>query len=97
MASQWRIMGVLGSAVEMATASSPIHFTDCWKAPVLFIHGDADYTVSFRQTLLLQEALHQKNVDLQTLVLPGEVHEFLLFRSWLEAYQAAAEFFRKEL
>jgi dipeptidyl aminopeptidase/acylaminoacyl peptidase len=33
----------------------------------------------------------------ETMVLPDEVHSFLLYRSWLSVFQATAEFFDRHL
>ena len=67
------------------------------RSPVLVIHGDDDRNVAFRETVLLVEALRSRNVHIEQLVFPDEVHGFLLHRSWLEAYRASANFFLRML
>ena len=50
---------------------------DTWKSPVLLIHGDDDRNVSFIESINLITALRKRNVDVEQLVFPDEVHDFL--------------------
>ncbi|HMF74506.1 MAG TPA: prolyl oligopeptidase family serine peptidase [Bryobacteraceae bacterium] len=84
-------------ALRVAFESSPMASVDTWKSPVLLIHGDDDRNVSFSQSVVLVEALRQRHVEFEQLILPNEIHEFLLHRSWVTAYQAAADFFARKL
>ncbi len=77
--------------------SSPVAFVDTWQSPVLFIHGDDDRNVGFSQTVDLIARLRAKGVHLEQLVFPDEVHDFLLHRHWVEAYQAASEFLDRQI
>ena len=67
-----------------ARASSPIASIDHWRSPVLFIHGDNDPEVAYAQTPILAEALRARNVPVQELIFPDELHGFLLHRDWLK-------------
>ena len=60
---------------------------------MLFIHGDDDRNVIFTQTVDLIARLRAKNVEIEQLIFPDEVHDFLLHRDWLAAYHAASDFF----
>jgi dipeptidyl aminopeptidase/acylaminoacyl peptidase len=88
-----------------ALQSSPLGNLSAWKSPILLIHGDNDPSVAYAQTPLLAEALRARNtqlpkaqqVDVEELIFPDEVHEFLLHRDWLAAYTAAAAFFERTL
>jgi dipeptidyl aminopeptidase/acylaminoacyl peptidase len=82
---------------KTAAASSPLAFVDTWRSPVLLIQGDDDRNVKFNQTVLLADALRQRKVPVEELIFPDEVHEFLLWRHWLEAYETADRFFAKYL
>jgi dipeptidyl aminopeptidase/acylaminoacyl peptidase len=82
---------------RLAFQSSPIAYVDTWKSPVLLIQGDDDRNVAFNETIHLAEELRKRNVDIELLVFPDEVHDFLLHRSWLAAYKATAEFFERKL
>ena len=80
-----------------AWLSSPVSSLDSWTSPVLLIHGDDDRNVLFQQTTDLAQRLRERNVTVETLVFPDEVHSFLLHRNWLKAYQQAAAFFNRFL
>lgn len=78
---------------RLAYQSSPLARVDDWRSPVLLVQGDNDDEVPFLQTVQLAAALRQRNVDVQELIFPDEVHDFLLHRDWMAAYSATAEFF----
>jgi dipeptidyl aminopeptidase/acylaminoacyl peptidase len=86
-------------AAFMRTAfeSSPLAHMSTWRSPVLLIQGDDDRTVAFAQTVRLVEALRDRNIDYEQLILPNEIHDFLLWRDWLTAYRATADFFNRKL
>ncbi len=83
--------------IKMAKESSPITSVEKWRSPVLFIHGDDDRNVDFTQTVDLIARLRKRNVELEQLIFPDEIHDFLMHRSWLAAYHAAADFFDRHL
>jgi dipeptidyl aminopeptidase/acylaminoacyl peptidase len=60
---------------------------------VLLIHGDDDRNVMFSETVELAEELRKRDVLVETLVFPDEVHGFLRHESWVRAYEAAIDFF----
>jgi dipeptidyl aminopeptidase/acylaminoacyl peptidase len=82
---------------RLAAASSPMAFLDGWRSPVLLIHGDDDRNVPFGESVELVEQLRARNVNVEQVVFPDEVHGFLLYRSWMRAYTAAAEFLDRHL
>jgi dipeptidyl aminopeptidase/acylaminoacyl peptidase len=82
---------------QTAFTSSPMNYLDGWRSPVLLIHGDDDRNVKFNQTVVLADALRQRKVTVEELIFPDEIHEFLLYRHWQEAYEAADRFFEKYL
>jgi dipeptidyl aminopeptidase/acylaminoacyl peptidase len=81
---------------RLAFNSSPMASVKDWRSPVLLIHGDDDRNVNFRQTVELVEALRGR-VHLEQLIFPDEIHDFLLWAHWLEAYRASARFFDAQL
>ena len=89
--SDWR------SAAKTAYDSSPISAVATWKSPVLLIHGDDDRVVDFRQTIDLERRLLERGVKVETLVLPDDVHDALLWKNWNAAIAAMAEFFERAL
>lgn len=78
---------------RLAFQSSPMATLDGWTSPVLLISGDDDRNVAFVETVRLAEELRARDVEIEQLVFPDEVHGFLLHRSWLAAYRATADFF----
>jgi dipeptidyl aminopeptidase/acylaminoacyl peptidase len=83
---------------RMAYDSSPVAGAAFWSSPVLFIHGDDDRNVDFVQTTdLIQRLCKYGKAHIETLIFPDEVHGFLLHKSWIEAYSAAADFFDRFL
>ena len=84
-------------AAKLAFDSSPMASVKTWKSPVLLIHGDDDRNVPFTETIRLVEALRQQHVDFEQLIFPNEIHDFLLHRDWVTAYEATAEFFGRKL
>jgi dipeptidyl aminopeptidase/acylaminoacyl peptidase len=80
-----------------AYAASPLSTVDGWKSPVLLIHGDDDRNVSFIESINLIVELRKRKVEVEQLVFPDEVHDFLRHQHWVKAYQAAADFFNRKL
>ena len=87
----------LRQALKVAFESSPIAAVPTWKSPVLLIHGDDDRTVDFHQTVDLERRLLAKGVNVESLVLPDDVHDSLLWRNWRTAISAMSQFFERTL
>jgi len=77
--------------------SSPIADLESWSSPVLLIHGDDDRNVPFSETKWLVEAFDAKEIDYELLVFPDDVHSFLLYSNWIQAFEATADFFDRKL
>jgi dipeptidyl aminopeptidase/acylaminoacyl peptidase len=84
-------------AARIAFESSPMAYVDTWRSPVLLIHGDDDRNVEFSQTIMLAEALRKRGLPFEQLIFPNEIHDFLLHRDWVAAYEATARFFKRKL
>ncbi len=84
-------------AARLAFESSPLATVDTWRSPVLLIHGDDDRNVPFLETVELVEKLRERDVEVELLVFPDEVHGFLTHDHWLEAFRRASEFFERHL
>lgn len=82
---------------KKAFESSPVNFVKTWKSPVLLIHGDDDRNVPFSETVSIAESLREQGVYFEQLIFPDEVHSFLLYKNWMSAYKASADFFKKHL
>jgi dipeptidyl aminopeptidase/acylaminoacyl peptidase len=85
------------AAVKLAWDSSPDAYVSTWKSPVLLIHGDDDRNVPFSQTVDLVQRLRAQHVPFEQLIIPDEIHGFLMWKSWMRAYAATAEFFDRAL
>ncbi|HEY7292531.1 MAG TPA: prolyl oligopeptidase family serine peptidase [Vicinamibacterales bacterium] len=77
--------------------ASPLASVDTWRSPVLLVHGDDDRNVSFIQSINLVAALRKRHVEVEQLVLPDEVHDFLRNSSWVRAYKTSADFLQRRL
>jgi len=82
---------------RVAFESSPMAFLKTWRSPVLLIQGDDDRDVQFNQTVMLADALRRQGVEMEELILPDEIHDFLLWRSWVRTYEATVEFLGRHL
>ena len=61
------------------------------------VHGDDDRNVNFQQTTDLVEKLRDKNVTVELLILPDEIHGFLRYDSWKRVFESAKDFFDRKL
>ena len=82
---------------RLAFQSSPMATISGWRSPVLVVHGDDDRNVSFVETVRLVEALRERNVDVEQLVFPDEIHGFLRHSSWVRAFKASSDFLDRKL
>jgi dipeptidyl aminopeptidase/acylaminoacyl peptidase len=87
----------LAEAKKLAFQSSPISSISNWRSPVLLIHGDDDRNVPFNQTTDLVQRLRAQKVPFETVIFPDDIHDFLLWRHWVQAYAATADFFDRLL
>lgn len=85
------------AAIKLAWDSSPDASVDTWKSPVLLIHGDDDRNVPFTQTVDLAQRLRAHHVPFEEMILPDEIHGFLMYQSWIRTYGATADFFDRTL
>jgi len=85
------------AALKLAFQSSPNAAITSWRSPVLLIQGDDDRNVDFSQTVDLLQRLRQQKVHVEELVFPDEVHGFLMWKTWLQAYGATDDFFGRQL
>lgn len=79
-------------ASQIALESSPIHYVDNWRSPVLIIHADDDQNVAFTQSIDLYNRLKERNVEVETLVFPDDNHHWMVFKNLVKVKEATAEF-----
>jgi dipeptidyl aminopeptidase/acylaminoacyl peptidase len=82
---------------SLSLASSPLSSIKRWRSPVLVIQADDDRNVPFDQTVLLTKALREQKVPHELIVIPNEIHDLLLHRSWLAYFHAQSDFLDKYL
>ena len=83
--------------LEAAWVSSPVSAVPTWTSPVLLVHGDDDRNVQFEQTVDLLNRLRTKGVDVEELVIPDDIHDFLLFGNWVKVGRATGDYFERKL
>ena len=92
--------GAGGASDEMrkvAYEASPVASIDKWTSPVLLIQADDDRDVPFAQTVNLVHLLREHHIAYEQIVLPDEVHDSLLWRTWVRVFQATGDFFDRTL
>jgi dipeptidyl aminopeptidase/acylaminoacyl peptidase len=82
---------------NIASQSSPLSSIKDWKSPVLVIQADDDHNVPFDQSVQLMRGLRAQHVTSDLIVIPDEIHDLLMFRSWLTYFHAQSEFMDKYL
>jgi dipeptidyl aminopeptidase/acylaminoacyl peptidase len=85
----------LREAARVAYQSSPVSSVKTWKSPVLLIHADDDRNVEFHQTVDLKQRLVEQGVTVDELVIPDDIHDFLLWRTWIKVTSATGEYFER--
>ncbi len=83
-------------AIKLAFDSSPVATIAQWKSPVLLMHGDDDRNVPFQQTTDLVQRLKEQHVPFEEIIFPDEIHDFLLWKTWVRGYKATADFFNRK-
>jgi dipeptidyl aminopeptidase/acylaminoacyl peptidase len=86
----------LQQVARITYESSPISSVATWKSPVLLIHADDDRNVEFHQTVDLKERLLAKGVHVEEVVIPDDIHDFLLWQSWRTVTTATGAFFERQ-
>ncbi|MFL5613100.1 MAG: S9 family peptidase [Gemmatimonadaceae bacterium] len=89
--------GAQSASDSVAWKSSPLSSVKRWRSPVLVIQADDDHNVPFDQTVLLTKALREQKVPYELIVIPNEIHDLLLHRSWLAYFHAQSDFLDKHL
>ncbi len=83
-------------ADKLAFSSSPNASVSTWKSPVLLVQGDDDRNVPFEQTVDLAQRLRDNHVPFEQLVFPDEIHDFLLFKTWMRGLRSDGGLFRSK-
>lgn len=101
LAAAWEGDGIteqdLQHQARVAYESSPISAIKTWKSPVLLIQADDDRNVDFHQTVDLKQRLVAQGVDVDELVIPDDIHDFLRWRTWRTVAGAASTYLERKL
>ncbi|MDT9600476.1 S9 family peptidase [Sphingosinicella rhizophila] len=89
--------GVSEDDRALARKSSPIGAIDGWRSPVLLFSGDEDMNVDVRETVDLAQKLKARNVDVRTVLIPGEGHGFARNQTYRRLWQEQQRFFEEKL
>jgi dipeptidyl aminopeptidase/acylaminoacyl peptidase len=89
--------GVDEADKDQAKAASPIGAIKGWRSPVLLVSGDQDMNVDVVETVDLAQQLREQGVDVRTLILPGEAHDFIRHSAWKRVYAALDSFLTEKL
>jgi acetyl esterase/lipase len=71
-ATNW--LGNKAKDSSFATSVSPIHYITKNSPPVFIVHGDADPTVPYQQSVALHKKLVEANVKTEFITVPGGLH-----------------------
>lgn len=91
------LWGLRPDELKLAGESSPAGHLDGWRSPVLVVHGDDDRAVKFAQGTDLVARLREREVDVETLVIPDEEHFFLRHGTWTTVHARMLDFFTRQL
>ncbi len=69
---------------EVWLAASPAHHVSAKSAPALLLHGDADTTVPYKQSVAMVEGLKAAGVRAELFTAPGAAHTFFNGPPWFE-------------
>jgi dipeptidyl aminopeptidase/acylaminoacyl peptidase len=82
---------------DQARAASPMGHLDTWRSPVLLIHGDQDMNVDVVETVDLAQRLRERGVEVRTLILPCEAHDFIRHADWQKVWRAMDSYLLEKL
>ncbi|MGI8507949.1 MAG: S9 family peptidase [Gemmatimonadaceae bacterium] len=89
--------GTQSATDSTAWASSPLSSINDWRSPTLVIQADDDHNVPFDQTVMLMTELRAHKIPSELIVIPDEIHDLLLHRSWLTYFHAQSDYLDKHL
>ena len=82
---------------EAYERSSPIHFSDNLKSPLLLLHGVLDSNVQFQDAVQLVQKLIDGGKDFELMIYPKEAHSFKTAEAWTDEYSRILNFMEKHV
>ncbi len=92
-----RAFGVNDADRPLAFRSSPVGAIDGWRSPVFLFHGDDDANVDVRETVDLVQRLRAHDVEVRTVIVPGEAHDFVRHATWEMLWGDLSAWFNEKL
>jgi dipeptidyl aminopeptidase/acylaminoacyl peptidase len=89
--------GASAETRKIAYDASPVASIDKWTSPVFLMQADDDRNVPFAQTVNLVHLLRAHHVPYELIVFPDEVHDSLLWHTWVTVFEETGEFFDRTL
>lgn len=86
-----------GTQNSVSYQSSPVAAIATWTSPVLLIQADDDRNVPFAQTVEMVHLLRAHHLPYEQIVIPDEVHDSLMWSTWVRVFQATGDFFDRTL
>lgn len=93
------VMALLGvneqddpEALARARDASPLHHLDAGDAPAIFVHGEGDHLVPFRQSRVMFEAMQRLGVPAQLVGVRGGDHGDFVIRALLRHEEQEKDF-----
>ena len=80
----------------LAKYVSPLEYVRAGLPPVMMIHGDADPTVPYQQSVRLKAALDKAGVPNELYTVPGGQHGFFPVEQYVPIYGAVKQFLKKQ-
>jgi dipeptidyl aminopeptidase/acylaminoacyl peptidase len=92
-----RTFGVPDDRRSAAFAASPLGEIKGWTSPVLLFSGDQDMNVDVLETVDLTQKLRARDVDVRTVIVPGEAHDFVRHATYVQMWSEMQRFFDAKL
>jgi dipeptidyl aminopeptidase/acylaminoacyl peptidase len=82
---------------KIAKAASPLGAIEGWRSPVLLFSGDQDMNVDVVETVDLAQRLREQGVEVRTVLVPGEAHDFIRHSAWKRLWTELDAFLTEKL
>lgn len=82
---------------KVAKAASPVGAISGWRSPVLLFSGDQDMNVDVVETIDLAQRLREQGVEVRTVIVPGEAHDFIRHSTWARLWNELNAFLAAKL
>ncbi|MDJ0921687.1 MAG: prolyl oligopeptidase family serine peptidase [Henriciella sp.] len=89
--------GTSTSSEDTNWESSPMSHVETWTSPTLLISGDDDRNVLFDEFVTMHIALEDAGQPVEAMVLPNEIHGFLMHQSWVDVLERTTDFLQAHL